>query len=158
MGTPVVRWDPMEPALRNQNYSSGRIPNQVPRATGRRRLPMTGAGREVSDPMFGTETVGWATDLSAKGRGLSSIFCCGDDLRAVHCTLQRLRGCSFEGDLPLGQPDCEAMVLAWKNGEEVTRTHYPSPPYAASFRTYRRVVHRLLTSLVRRPAGPRVGP
>jgi hypothetical protein len=107
----------MEPTLtRNQNCSVGSLPNSPP-AAARRHLPMTSARRRVAHPVFGTETVALARDRSPKARALSSIFCCGGDLRPGHPKLQGLRGCSFSSrELALlAQPDIEAMVIAWKN-------------------------------------------
>jgi hypothetical protein len=108
----------MEPAVRNKKYS-GRPPTSLPVAAGR---VGHGQAAAVAGPMFGTETVRWATDLSAKARALSTISCCGGDRRAVHCALQSLRGSRVSsGDLALRQPDSKA-IDARENGEGVTRT------------------------------------
>jgi hypothetical protein len=150
----------MEPALiRNQNCTSGALPSPLPAtaslAPDQRRPPGCPA-----HPVFGTETVGLATDLSATRRALSSISCCGGDRRPVHPTLQRLRGCSFNSGHPasLRQPDIEPTVLAWKNGQEATRitTLAALPLTQLRFASCRRAEHRPLSSLVRRPAAARV--
>jgi hypothetical protein len=149
----------MEPALtRNQNCSVGSLPNLPPAAADRRRLPMTSPRRRVAHPVFGTETVALATDLSPKAHAFSSIFRCGGDLRPVHPTLQRLRGCAFSSrELALlAQPDIEAMMIAWKNSVTRTTTLAASPLRQLRFASYRRAGHRLLLSLVHRPAAARV--
>lgn len=148
----------MEPALiRNQNCVSDGLPNPLPAAAGRRHLPLTSARLGVAHPVFGADTVGLTTDLSATGRALSSISCCGSDRHPVHPTLQRLRGCSFTSEHPalLRQSDIEPTMLAWKNGEEATRTTtLAALPFAQlRFASNRRAEHQLLSS---QPAAARV--